>query len=142
MCRLQLCRPVSLVSERTTVVDQLCADRGVGWVAYLHLREDGSTIERCFLRRGKRVWRIHDVAPSLVGRRQQSTSSALATKRFGGLAIWRVRCDLPQLWRHLEFDHMELAIGQVLRVVRSFEVKREQRRFDDEDETIERLGGR
>jgi len=121
------------------VLDRMRAERCVGWVAYLHLREDGSTIERCFLRRGKRVWRIHDVAPSLAGRRQQSMSPALALERFAGLAIWRVRCDLPQLWRHLEFDHMELAIGQVLRVVRSFEVKHEQRRFADE--TTQSTGG-
>ena len=115
-----------------TVLDRMRAERCVGWVAYLHLREDGSTIERCFLRKGKRVWRIHDVAPSLAGKRHQSMSPSLALERFAGLAIWRVRCDLPQLWRHLEFDHMELAIGQVLRVVRSFEVKHEQRRFEDE----------
>jgi len=115
-----------------TVIDRMRAERCVGWVAYLHLREDGSTIERCFLRKGARVWRIHDAPPLLASQKGQGMSATLCGKRSGGLNIWRVRCDCPQLWRSLEFAYMELAIGQVLRVVRSFEVKHEQRRWEDE----------
>jgi hypothetical protein len=103
-----------------TVVDRMRAERCVGWTAYLHLREDGNTIERCFLRRGKRVWWVRDLVPALLGQRGQRMAAMLALDAVDGLTIWRVQCDRPWLWRGLEYTHMELAIGQVLRTVRSF----------------------
>lgn len=47
-------------------------------------------------------------------------AAMLALDAVDGLTIWRVQCDRPWLWRNLEYTHMELAIGQVLRTVRSF----------------------
>lgn len=98
MCRPQLCRRVSPVSEAASVVDQLCADRGVGWYGFLHLNRKGQVV-KLYLKKGRQWWKVDDDV-----KHWKLGGTALPWEAAYQNLVWRAQCDRPQLWRNLEVE--------------------------------------
>lgn len=110
MCRLRRCLPVSVVSERLTVLDQLRADRGAGWYGFLHLNRRGQVV-RLYLKKGAQWWKVDDAVPD-ISDRWKLGGTALPWEAKSQNIVWRAQCDRPQLWRGIEAEPRAAGLPQ------------------------------
>ncbi len=89
-----------MTSRRHTVLHELRADHGRGWVAWLHLDQKGR-VAKLYLQRGRQAWRVDRSVPLLTDALKLGAST-LPWEVRPPLVLWRVDCDRPQLWQGLE----------------------------------------
>lgn len=89
-----------MTSRRHTVLHELRADHGRGWVAWLHLDPKGKVV-KLYLQKGGQHWRVDRSVPLLTDALKLG-ASALPWEVRPPLVLWRVDCDRPQLWQGLE----------------------------------------
>jgi hypothetical protein len=107
---------------KRTVVDQLLADKGVGWSALVHRREDPYRVRRLWLRKGAHLWRCDDSVPPWRVPSALALELHYAYTPRRGLQVWQARCDHPHLWRGLVPEHpLDLGVRDALRAVQSLE---------------------
>lgn len=89
-----------MTSRRHTVLHELRADHGRGWVAHMHLTPKGR-VAKLYLQKGRQAWRIDRSVPLLADALKLGGSN-LPWEVRPPLVLWRVDCDRPQLWQGLE----------------------------------------
>jgi len=83
-----------------SVLDQLQADHGRGWVAFVHLTPSGK-VAKLYLQKGAQAWRVDRTVPALADSLPLRGKN-LPWERCAPNTVWRVQCDRPQLWSGLE----------------------------------------
>lgn len=83
-----------------SVLDQLQADHGRGWVAFVHLTPSGK-VAKLYLQKGAQAWRVDRAVPALADALPLRGKN-LPWERCAPNLVWRVQCDRPQLWSGLE----------------------------------------
>lgn len=83
-----------------SVLDQLQADHGRGWVAFVHLTPSGR-VAKLYLQKGAQAWRVDRTVPALADALPLRGKN-LPWERCAPNLVWRVQCDRPQLWSGLE----------------------------------------
>lgn len=86
--------------KRRSVLDELHADHGRGWVAYMHLTPSGR-VAKLYLQKGEQAWRVDRAVPALADALPLRGKN-LPWERCEPNLVWRVQCDRPQLWSGLE----------------------------------------